>query len=249
MASEKKTARMKSIGIIGFGSFGQFIIQHLKPYFSIHVTNLVDKSKEAKEYGVNWSPLEEVVQCDVVILCVPVQYLEKLLQDIAPMIRPGTMVVDVSSVKVKPVQLMEKYLPDTVQIIGTHPLFGPQSGRDGIEGLNIVVCPVKTDLFHNIVRFFSEVLKLNVLLRTPDVHDQQMAYVQALTHFIGRAVNEMDIPDVEQKTPAYQYLLDIKRNLGKDSLDLFNTIEKENPYAKDIRQSFIKELNLLHDKL
>ena len=43
------------------------------------------------------------------------------------------------------------------------------------------------------------------------VHDQQMAYVQALTHFIGRAVNDMDIPDVEQKTVAYQYLLDIKK--------------------------------------
>jgi prephenate dehydrogenase len=77
----------------------------------------------------------------------------------------------------------------------------------------------------------------------------QMAYVQALTHFVGRAVNEMDIPDVEQKTPAYQYLLDIKRNLGQDSWDLFLTIENENPYAQKVRQDFLNELETLNKKL
>jgi prephenate dehydrogenase len=59
----------------------------------------------------------------------------------------------------------------------------------------------------------------------------------------------MDIPDVEQKTPAYQYLLDIKRNLGKDSMDLFLTIEKENPYAKAVRDQFIVELENLNRML
>jgi prephenate dehydrogenase len=144
---------------------------------------------------------------------------------------------------------MLKHLPENVDIIGTHPLFGPQSGKDGIEGLNIVVCPVRTKKNHNLIRFFSKELKLNVLERTPIVHDKQMAYVQALTHFVGRAVNAMDIPDVEQKTPAYQYLLYIKRNLGQDSLDLFLTIEKENPYAKEVRDQFIEELKVLNKLL
>ena len=63
-----------------------------------------------------------------------------------------------------------------------------------------------------LIRFFSQILKLNVLERSPELHDKQMAYVQALTHFVGRAVNNMDIPDVEQKTPAYQHLIDIKKN-------------------------------------
>jgi prephenate dehydrogenase len=76
-----------------------------------------------------------------------------------------------------------------------------------------------------------------------------MAYVQALTHFIGRTINEMDIPDVEQKTPAYQYLLDIKRNLGKDSMDLFLTIELENPFAKEVREQFLEKLNDLNNML
>ena len=59
------------------------------------------------------------------------------------------------------------------------------------------------------IRDYMDELELNLLKRTPEVHDKQMAYVQALTHFIGRAINEIDIPDIEQKTPAYQFLLNI----------------------------------------
>ncbi len=244
-----KKQQKRTLGFIGFGGFGRFIIPHLKPYFDITVYDKNDLSEEAKAIGVKWGTLKETVIQEMVALAVPVQFLEDLLIEIKDMLNPKTLVFDLSSVKIKPIDLMLKHLPDHVDIIGTHPLFGPQSGKDGIEGLNIVVCPVRTKKNHNLIRFFSKELKLNVLERTPVVHDKQMAYVQALTHFVGRAVNAMDIPDVEQKTPAYQYLLYIKRNLGQDSLDLFLTIEKENPYAKEVRDQFIEELKQLNKLL
>jgi len=240
---------MQTLGIIGFGSFGQFISKYLKPHFKVSVFNRSDKSSIASSMGLPYLSLEEVCNSDVVIVCVPVQFMEEMLIKIAPMLKRGAKVVDVSSVKVKPVQLMKKHLPEHCEIIATHPLFGPQSGKNGIEGLNMVLCPGERRTTVSLERFFKDVYGLNVLIRTPEVHDQQMAYVQALTHFVGRAVNEMDIPDVEQKTPAYQYLLNIKRNLGGDSYDLFLTIEQENPYAKGVREHFIKELNKLNDSL
>jgi len=240
---------MKSLGIIGFGSFGQFITKFLKPYFEISVYNRSDKSAKAKELGIGYESLEEVSSKEIVIVCVPVQFMEEMLVKIAPYIKREALVVDVSSVKVKPVELMKKYLPEHCEIIATHPLFGPQSGKNGIAGLNMVLCPGEKYLTNSIERFFRDDLELNVLIRTPEVHDQQMAYVQALTHFVGRAVNGIDIPDVEQKTPAYQYLLDIKRNLGGDSYDLFLTIENENPFAKEVREQFINELVKLNNNL
>lgn len=240
---------MENLGIIGFGSFGQFMTKHLKPYFNISVYNRSDKSSVAKEYGVPYESLEYVASQKNVIVCVPVQFMEEMLIKIAPMVIEGARVIDVSSVKVKPVELMQKYLPAHCEIIATHPLFGPQSGKNGIKGLNMVLCPGKRSTTLQLERFFRDELGLVVLIRTPEVHDIQMAYVQALTHFIGRATNIMDIPDVEQKTPAYQYLLDIKRNLGGDSYDLFLTIEQENPYAKGVREHFLKELNKLHEAL
>jgi prephenate dehydrogenase len=244
-----KKQSKKELGFIGLGGFGRFIIPHLKPYFDITVFDTIDLSAKAKELGVRWGSLKEVSSKELVALAVPVQFLEELLINIKGYVQPKALVFDLSSVKIKPVKLMLKHLPEYVDIIGTHPLFGPQSGKEGIEGLNIVVCPVRTKKSHSLIRFFSKELKLNVMERTPIVHDKQMAYVQALTHFVGRAVNAMDIPDVEQKTPAYQYLLYIKRNLGQDSLDLFLTIEKENPYAKEVRDQFIEELKVLNKLL
>mgnify|MGYP001497264357 CR=1 FL=1 len=240
---------MNRIGIIGFGSFGQFIHQFLTPYFDIKVYDTHLPKNVIETFDIKKYTLNEVTNVDVIILCVPVQFLEKTLLEIKGKIKKGTLVIDVSSVKMKPINLMLKHLPLDVDILGTHPLFGPQSGANGIKGLNMVICPVRLNnvKMRFITQFLQDELELNLLKRTGEVHDKQMAYVQALTHFIGRAINEMDIPDIEQKTPAYQFLLDIKKNLGKDSLDLFLTIERENPYSEEVIGSFMKELHKLKE--
>lgn len=240
-----------SIGLIGFGSFGKFIFKHLSPYFEMKVHDEFISKGTLNKYELENSDLETVSNCDVVILAIPVQFLEKTVQKISATINKSALVIDVSSVKERPVEMMLKHLPQTVEILGTHPLFGPQSGAYGISGLNMVVCPVRIHKvrLRYIVQFLEDELELNLLKRTPEVHDKQMAYVQALTHFIGRAINEIDIPDIEQKTPAYQFLLNIKKNLGKDSLDLFLTIERENPYAPQLLDEFLGELKRLRDMI
>lgn len=239
---------MRKIGIIGFGSFGQFMSKHLTPFCDVQIFDEVDRREEAQELGVEQVDFEDIVKNELLIIGIPVQYLEDFLKLRARHINPMSLLIDVSSVKVYPLGLYEKYLPDN-ELIGTHPLFGPQSAKDGIKGLNMVICESHSPNYKLIYHFLSKLLKLNVLVRTPELHDQQMGYVQALTHFVGRAVNEMDIPDVEQKTKAYDYLLDLKRTLGRDSWDLFITIERYNPYAKSIRDQFMSELQKLGDKV
>lgn len=235
---------MKELGFIGLGSFGKFIIPHLTPHFQVWVYDEKPLLEEAQALGVQWGSLKEVCSKEILIAGVPIHFMEQLLINIKDWVKPNTLFIDICSVKVKPVEWIQKHLNPEVEIVATHPLFGPQSGKNGIKGLNIVICPVNIpkEKLQKVHHFLSDTLLLNVLERTPINHDKQMAYVQALTHFIGRAVNEMDIPDVEQKTPAYQYLLDIKRNLGQDSWDLFLTIENGNPFAKEVRDQFIEEL-------
>jgi len=88
--------------------------------------------------------------------------------------------MDVGSVKVKPAQAMREILPENVDAVGLHPLFGPQSGRDGIEGLKIAVCNLRGDRGACVARFCADVLKLRVFEVTPEAHDRQLAYVPAL---------------------------------------------------------------------
>jgi prephenate dehydrogenase len=244
---------MKDLGFVGFGNFGKFFIPHLKPHFdSVTVFDTRDYyEEEARALGLHVGTLAEVLSKEVIILAIPVQYLEQFLIENGNKVNPKALVMDVSSVKVKPIALMEANLPQTCEIVGTHPLFGPQSGKNGIQGLNFVLCPkrYKDGTVKMLINLFQNRLQLKVLERTVEEHDKQMAYVQGITHFIGRALNRMDIPDVEQKTPAYQYLLDIKRNLGGDSWDLFLTIENENLSAKVVRDEFLEELHRLNDEL
>jgi prephenate dehydrogenase len=142
----------------------------------------------------------------------------------------------------KPVELMQKHLPAIVEIIATHPLFGPQSAKDSIEGRLMVVYPVRTTQFDGVKIFLSDTLKLKVLEKTPEEHDRAMAYVQALTHLIGRSVAEMNILDSDMKTMAYEHLLNIKELVGHDSLELFKTIQNENPFAAKICKDFVESI-------
>lgn len=221
---------------------------HLAKHFHVLACDHQDRSVEAKQIGVEFTTNDQVVQADILVFCIPVQYLESTLLEVSHQIK-SKLVLDVSSVKVKPITLLKKHLSEEVEIIGLHPLFGPQSGKEGIEGLNCVVCNENSSSIECVKEFLKDELKVNVLLKTAEDHDKQMAYVQALTHFIGRAVNNMDIPEVDQKTNAYQNLIDIKNNLGQDSWDLFKTIEDENPYAESVRKHFLDELDKLNSQL
>lgn len=233
------------IGILGFGDFGQFMAKHLKPYANIFVANRSDKSYAAQSLGVTYTTPEVCATKDIVILCTPVQNMEETILRIRPFLRPGALVLDVASVKVRPVMWMKQYLPETVQILGTHPLFGPQSGRNGIRGLKIVLCDVRTTCLPQLRSFLADTLGLEILEMTPEAHDREMAYIQGLTHWIARAIREMKTPDRRLATVAYQHLLAIKELLGEDSLALFLTIERENPFAAEVRAEFLEQLKAL----
>ncbi len=242
---------MKTFGILGFGNFGRFMAKHLAPHFDVTVCDLpgVDISEAAATLGVTVGTMPETASRDIVVLCVPVQHLESLLETVAKDIRPDALVFDVASVKVKPVALMRRYLPESAEIIATHPLFGPVSGRNGIGGLPFVYCPVRTTRAEKVRVFLAETLGVRVIDSTPEEHDTQMAYVQGLTHFIGRALNRMQIPELNQKTAIYDHLHAIMETVGSDSHELFLTIQRENPLAGDVRQRFLESLKDIHDDI
>jgi prephenate dehydrogenase len=240
----------KTIAIIGFGTFGQFITPFFDSNrFEVFAWNRTDKSAEAKQLGVNWTTLQEALQKEIIILATNISYFEAFLMTYGKTIQPNALVIDVASVKMKPVALMQKYLPATCEIIGTHPLFGPQSGKNGIEGLNCVLCPVRTTKNEAVFDFLSKDLKLNVIIKTPEEHDKEMAYVQGLTHFVARALLNLHLNEVSMKTKAFEHLLTIQSMLGGDSMELFKSIQNDNPFAEQVRKDFLQNLSHLDDFL
>ena len=237
------------LGIIGFGQFGQFMARHLAPFFDVAVCDAADLHVEAEKIGVCWSDFETVANCKIVVFAVPLQSFETVLRRARKFLQTDAMCFDVCSVKIEPLRLMREILPASVEIIGTHPLFGPQSGREGIENLRVAFCPVRTNKATEIKRFLTEDLKLKVFEKTPEEHDREMAHVQALTHFVARALDELHIADSELATVSYEELMRAARLVSEDSWELFRTIQNGNPFAEEKRKAFLDKLIELENRV
>ncbi len=231
---------MTSLSIIGVGAFGQLSQTHLKNHFDI---TLYDPSKGHD------TPITDVCKSDIILLCTPVCVLKNTLKMMVPHVRAGQLVLDVCSVKVKPAQWMADILPDHVDIVATHPIFGPQSGKNGIEGLPISLMNIRGERLNDVETFCAQALHLKTIITTPEQHDQEMAYVQGLTHSIARILRNMNIPELQQTTQTYDYLLKMANLIKNDSEELFQAIQTDNPYVRDITQRFFDEATQLEKSL
>jgi len=229
------------LAIIGAGAFGEFCIPHLRRHFE---TCLFDPRPDLEDicerHGVAAVDLANAARQDIVLLAVPFRHLRCVARAIAPHVKPGALVIDVCSVKVKPLAILQEELPHHADIVGTHPLFGPQSGRDGIGGLRIAVCPVRGRRHALVERFLRTRLGLAAARMEPEEHDRRMAYVQGLTHLISRIVLAMDVPPLEDKTTTYTHLESMIEMVRHDSDELFRTIVADNPFSTIVMQSFTR---------
>ena len=131
------------IGIIGYGRFGKLVSQYLSQDLVVYVYNRSDKSSEIERAGAHPVSLEKVCQQDIVIPCVPISTFRNNLQSIAPLLKTDCLVIDVCSVKEYPVQWMMEELPESVSILATHPMFGPDSAADTLQDRKICLCKVR----------------------------------------------------------------------------------------------------------
>jgi prephenate dehydrogenase len=224
------------IAIIGFGAFGQLIAEHLHPHFRILVFDNAPDAARAEALGVSLASFEATAECPIIVLAIPVSQMRTVVADLAPLLKPGTLVVDVGSVKVEPAAIMEELLPRDIEIIATHPLFGPQSARDGICGLRIAVCPTRGRRFR--VAAFCRKLGLDVIMTTPEEHDRDVAQVQGLTHLVANLLIRMNPRPTRMTTRSYEMLMSAVNMVRDDAPEVLHAILKANPYAGDMLVHF-----------
>ncbi|MDR3425175.1 MAG: prephenate dehydrogenase/arogenate dehydrogenase family protein [Alphaproteobacteria bacterium] len=240
----------QSFGIIGVGAFGALAARHLSPFFDLVLHDAAkDVAPLAQQIGARAGDLRAAASCDIVMLAVPVQKLRQVLADIANLLKPTALVVDVCSVKIKPVAAMLELLPPTVAIVGTHPLFGPQSGKNGIAGLNIAVCEARGGRGAEVARFCAEKLGLRVSQVTPEEHDREAAYVQGLTHMLAKIIVSLDLPDMRMPTRTYELMQQMVEMIRYDSDDLFRAIQRENPFSGEVKDAFFTAARKLEEDL
>ncbi|MBN2653090.1 MAG: prephenate dehydrogenase/arogenate dehydrogenase family protein [Spirochaetales bacterium] len=232
------------IGVYGLGRFGSFWASTLANDFEVLVYSRSEQHSVPE--GTRRVSLEELSTCSAIFLCSAISATEPVLKSLLPHIEAETQIIDTCSVKVYPTSLMKKLLPNN-EILGTHPMFGPDSAKNGVEGLPIVVTPLRENSKSAVFweKYFSS-RKMKVYLMTPEEHDKEAAMTQGITHFIGRTLNELGLEQSQIATKGYNSLLEIIKQTCNDPWQLFLDLQKYNPYTEQMRESLHE---VLHDML
>jgi len=226
---------MKSVGIVGFGSFGKFVAENLSKYCKVLVYS--QSGKAPKKWAAT---VAEVAKCDYVILSIPLSAYRSILKLLKPHLNKNTVIVDVCSVKQKPLQIIKTVLPNQ-PLVATHPLFGPESAQESLSGHILVLCPDDSDTtaLQAVKDFATNLLQLRVVEKSAEQHDKEMARVHGLTFFISRILKDFDLQSNDLDTPSYKRLLGLAELEKHHSDELFDTIQSGNKHTQHLRQKFI----------
>ena len=232
------------LALIGFGRFGQFMAKTLAKDFELIILDSnIDLKEKATNLGAHWGEVEELSGCQALVLATPISTLPKIIDWIKPHLNKEVIVIDVCSVKEWPLALMKEGLPSTINILGTHPMFGPDSVKENFKNHKVVLCPERiSEECLKKVTHYLEGLGLTLLTKTAKEHDEEISRSLILTHFIGRTLIHFGAEKLDIETKGYQSLLTILKHVGNDSPQLFQDMNRYNPYAKKMRRDFTEAL-------
>lgn len=187
--------------------------------------------------------IEAARESDVVVLSVPIDGFETVVKEIAPCIRPGQIVVDVTSIKAVPVEIMHKYLK-TELVLGIHPMFGP--GASSLANHNFVLTPTSDaeKALAQKVEEYLEARDAKVSLMTPQEHDEMMTIVLGLSHFIALASADtllsLDRLKVAKQIggTTFKVLLALAEGVLSEDADLYASLHLNLPNVVEIERLF-----------
>ena len=193
----------KRILVVGLGLIGGSLAMALQGFEDYEVVGAVrsqatyDKAlaKHAAD-RLTFDPAAELSGADVVILCQDPAGIIAFLEEHRDRFKPGCLIWDVCGVKTA-VMEAAKCLPDGVDFIGCHPMAGKEvSGIANAEaGLfrntHFIVTPGPNAAQEHLdlLRRMADWCRFgDVIVTTPERHDQMIAYTSQLMHVIAVSV-------------------------------------------------------------
>jgi prephenate dehydrogenase len=174
------------------------------------------------------------------MIAVPIHATVKVIDEIAPLLRPSQLLCDLTSLKVEPVRAM---LRSSAQVIGLHPMFGPTV--PSFHGQTIIVTPARCseETMAPLLTLFRDE-GARITMTTPETHDRMMAIVQGLMHFVTLSMAETmrrtGIPPGETlpfMSPVYRIEMGLIGRLLAQDARLYGDILQMNPFVDDVLAS------------
>ncbi|XP_068665731.1 arogenate dehydrogenase 2, chloroplastic-like [Aristolochia californica] len=248
------------VAIIGFGNFGQFIAKGiLRQGHKVLVTSRSDYTEYCEKHGIqffrNVDDLCEE-QPDVVLVCSSILSTESVIRGI-PMhkLKPDTVFAEVLSVKQFPRNLFLEVLPPGFGIVCTHPMFGPESGKNGWTALPFVFDKVRiteNSVQEQKCRQFLSIFEqegCRMVEMSCEEHDRHAAGSQFMTHTIGRILSHLNLESTPINTKGYETLLQLTENTVSDSFDLYYGLFMYNVNATEQIENLDRAFETVKQKL
>jgi prephenate dehydrogenase len=241
----------------GTGDTGQWFVKFFKNKgFDITVWGKNKRLDIAEKLGVPFAEnLDDAIQTsDIVMVSVPINHTEEMIAQIAPKMKTGSLLMDITSIKTGPVRAMEKYTPKDVEYLGTHPMFGP-SIQD-IRGQTVILTPTnRCKKWLPIIEKIYRESGAHIELITPQEHDEIMRVVQGLTHYayiaIGTTLQAINFDVTKSRrfmSPVYEIMLDFVGRILAQNPYLYAMIQT-NPGVTELHDTFIKECSELSNHI
>ncbi len=227
---------MKTVGIVGFGRFGKTLQRLLKNDFELVIVGK-DNAKD-------------IAKADAVFYCVPISSFESVIKSHKKYFKPEHLLIDVLSVKMHPKKIFEKYLRNLqTQALLTHPMFGPDSSKNGFSGLPMILDQYRTNnKNYSFWKNFFIKKGLKVIEMSAQEHDRLAANSQGVTHFIGRLLEKFKFKETPIDSLGAKKLQEVMEQTCNDTWQLFNDLQNFNPYTKSMLIKLGRAYDLLNRK-
>jgi prephenate dehydrogenase len=194
---------------------------------------------------------DEIVDTDVLLISVPIDITGRVIERLGPKMHKGSLLMDITSVKKMPIEMMDRFANEGVEILGTHPLFGPTA--KSMQGQTIVFVPLRKGYLYERIYEMFERNGARIEVLTAEEHDEIMSVILGLTHFIllsfGITLKNLDF-DVERSrkfmSPMYEIIVDFVGRLLHQDPHLYAMIQTNFEMGK-IHESFLTVANRLYE--
>ena len=246
-----------NIGIIGgTDGLGKTLVYYFRDEFNVYITGTDHKKgmAVAQELGVNYIESNAGLAniSDLLVISVPIQHTSNVIREVAPFMKSGSLMVDVTSVKEEPLKTMKEVLPENVEYIPTHPVFGPRTTR--LDNQVIVLTADKKGKWYDKVYNYLASKNMRVIETTAEKHDFMMSIVQVLTHFsfisTASAIEKLKVDLTESEdyeSPIYNLMIDMIARIVAQNPYLTYNIQSMNNNGPKIRNTFAEAVIELRD--
>jgi chorismate mutase/prephenate dehydrogenase len=236
------------------------LLQTATPHFSIGIIGgtqgmgaflarvFADGGFPVETMGLGSGPtaVEIASRHDLVVVAVPIQVTVAVVQEIAPHVRKGACLMDITSIKSAPLEAMLAAAPEGVDVVGTHPMFGPH-GVD-FDRQKVVLCKGRGDASLTRVKKLFESFGAETIDATAEEHDAQMALIQVLVHektmVLGSVLERLKADlgrSLQFASPIYRTELAMIGRMFSQRAELYADILTVNPEAPRLSLVFEKE--------